>query len=583
MTIRSLYRLKIYLKKYQREYLLGLLYIILGNAFYTISPLILKYTIDSIQEGISARKLTGYALLIVAVSFLHLIFRFLMRYTLIGASRKIEYDLRNDFFAHLLKLPMSFYHEYKTGDMMARATNDLGAVRNVAGPGIMQAVMNLLLVIYVISLMWYTNVTLTLVILLPLPMITITAKIAIRHIFSIYERVQTRYSDMTAKVQENIAGMRVIKAYVQEINEVRQFEKLNLSYLLLNLKLTRVRALLYASLTLFMGLGMMALLWMGGVLVVRHHINIGDFIAFTVWLSMLAWPLVSFGWIINMIQQGAASMGRINEIMDIAPTIRDDENTDFSIKSVQGEIEFRHLSFAYGDRGPKVLEDINLKIPAGKTLAIIGPTGSGKTTLVNLICRLIETQEGEVCIDGVRIQKIPLKILRNSIGYVLQETFLFSESIAENITFGKEVASFTEMDRAAELSTIKFDIEDFPENYQTIVGERGITLSGGQKQRTALSRAIIRHPKILILDDAFSSIDAETEKKILDQFSHSFSRQTTILISQRISTIQSADFIVVMDRGRIVERGTHRDLLQRHGLYAELYRKQLLERAIEEM
>jgi ATP-binding cassette subfamily B protein len=543
----------------------------------------LKFTINSIEKGISFRELTLYSLAIVGLGVLHLIFRFLMRYTMIGASRKIEYDLRNDFFAHLLTQSMSFYHNHKTGDLMARATNDLNAVRSVVGPALMHTIANLLLFIYVIALMLVTSWKLTLLTLIPLPFVAILSRLVIKRIYNTFKAVQAKYSDLTSMVQENMSGVRVIKAYVREENEVQEFENINQDYLKLNLKLTRVRAMLFAGMSFLMGLGMVVLLGMGGWLVIAQDIQIGDFVAFTVWLGMLAWPMISYGWIMNLLQQGAASMARINTIMDTPPDIVEDERTDYSIKDFQGSIEFRNVSFTYPGLDEKVFDNVSIHLKQGETLAIIGPTGSGKTTLVNLICRLIETDEGEILIDGMDIRTFPLRTLRKNIGYVPQETFLFSESIADNISFGIETTSFEEIERAATFSTIRFDVEDFPKQYDTMVGERGITLSGGQKQRTALSRAIIRRPKILILDDAFSSVDTETEEKILNRFKDEMTRQTNIVISQRVSTVKNADHIIVLSEGRIIERGTHKSLLKGEGFYADLHRKQLLQEAIEKM
>ena len=559
------------------------MYILLATVFYTISPLVLKFSINSIEKGISIRELTLYALAIIGLGILHLIFRFLMRYTMIGASRKIEYDLRNDFFAHLLTQSMSFYHNNKTGDLMARATNDLNAVRSVVGPALMHTIANLLLFVYVITLMMITSWKLTLLTLLPLPLLAVLSRLVIKRIYNTFKAVQAKYSDLTSKVQENMSGVRIIKAYVREENEVQEFVKINQDYLKLNLKLTRVRAMLFAGMSFLMGLGMVVLLGVGGWLVIAQDIQIGDFIAFTVWLGMLAWPMISYGWILNLLQQGAASMARINTVMDTHPEIAENERTDYGIKDFQGSIEFRNVSFTYPGLDEKVLDNVSISVEQGKTLAIIGPTGSGKTTLVNLICRLIETNEGEILIDGMDIRTFPLRTLRKNIGYVPQETFLFSESIAENITFGIETSSFEEIERAATFSTIRFDVEDFPKQYDTMVGERGITLSGGQKQRTALSRAIIRRPKILILDDAFSSVDTETEEKILNRFKDEMTRQTNIVISQRVSTVKNADHIIVLSEGKIIEQGTHKSLLKDKGFYAELHRKQLLQEAIEKM
>ena len=568
---------------YKRQFIAGIFYILFANIFYSISPRVLKYTIDSIEQGISSGTLIRFALLLIAISFFHLIFRFLVRYTLIGTSRKIEYELRNDFFDHLLTLPLSFYQEHKTGDLMARATNDLNAVRMVLGPGIMFSINNSMLFVFVIAFMLYTNVTLTLLALVPLPFITLIAKFFTKHFYITFKNVQEQYSNITAKVQENIAGVRVVKAYVQEQSEAEEFDNLNKIYFKLNLKLTKIRVTLFTALTFLMGLGMIILIWVGGILVVKNTIKIGDFVAFTVWLAMLAWPMISFGWIMNMIQQGAASMGRINDIMDAKPEIKDDDHTDFSLQTIKGDIEFKNINFSYNSQPSKILKNINIKIPCGKTMAIIGPTGSGKTTLVNLISRLIEAQEGQLLIDGIDVKKFPLKILRKNIGYVLQETFLFSDSIVENIGFGVDSPALEEIEKAAEISTIGRDLKDFPDEFETIIGERGITLSGGQKQRTALSRAIIRKPQILILDDAFSSVDSHTEESILRHFNEYNSEQTAIIIAQRISTIKNADIIIVLDQGKVIEQGTHEGLLQANGFYADLYRKQLLEESLESM
>jgi len=506
-----------------------------------------------------------------------------MRYHILGASRKIEYDMRNEYFAYLLTLPMSFYHKYKTGDLMARAISDLNAVRNFLGPGIMHGINNLMVFIFVVTFMALTNLKLTLLSLIPFPFILVIAKLSLQYIFDTYKSAQSQYSTITAKAQENIAGMRVIKAYVQEENEAHEFENLNKTYLGLNLKLTKIQALLYSSLTFLMGIGMMILLWLGGHFISRGTMMIGDFVAFTVWLGMLAWPMVSFGWIMNMIQEGAASMSRINEVLSQNPDIRDDENTDSKINVLHGAVEFRNLSFSYDGATTPILNNINLSIPPGKTYAITGPTGSGKTTLVNLIPRLFESDNGQVLIDGVDVKKIPLKILRENIGYVPQETFLFSESISDNISFGVKTVTIDEIQEAATASTINVDLEGFTEKYETLVGERGITLSGGQKQRTALARAIIRKPKILILDDAFSSVDSATEERILQHFRTRHVNQTNIIISQRISTIKNADHIIVLDQGKIMEQGTHDSLLRHNGFYARLYRKQLLEADLEKL
>lgn len=557
------------------------MFILGSNVFYAISPRVLKLTIDKIEAGIEPRTLLMYCSLLVAIAFGHLIFRFFMRTTMISASRKIEYDIRNDYFSHLLTLPISFYHNYKTGDLMARATNDLNAVRNVVGPGIMHSTSNIMMFVFVIALMAYTSFKLTLFALIPLPLITLVSKLTMKHIYATFKKAQEQYSTITAKVQENISGVRVVKAYVQEDRETQIFSTLNDRYLELNLKLTKIRSVLFASISLFMGIALAVLIWVGGKLVMTNTISVGDFVAFTVWLGMLAWPLISFGWILNMIQQGAASLTRIAEILDIPPAIRDNELTDKSIRAISGEIEFRDVSFRFPNTDADTLRHINLKIPHGTTLAVVGHTGSGKSTFANLIPRLFEPTDGHLLIDGRDIISIPLKTLRKHIGMVPQETFLFSDTIAENISFGVDTFNGAELEAAASLSTIAHDLDKFPDKYETLLGERGITLSGGQKQRTALSRAIIRKPSILILDDAFSSVDSNTEEQILHQFRDMLTDQTIIIVAHRISTIMHADHIIVLDDGEIIEQGTHNELLAMNGFYARLFEKQRLEADLE--
>jgi ATP-binding cassette subfamily B protein len=393
--------------------------------------------------------------------------------------------------------------------------------------------------------------------------------------------VQTQFGSITTKAQENISGIRVIKAYVQEANEIDQFQHLNQDYLKENLKLAKARGFMWAAMEILFGVAFVILLWIGGRAVITTQMSIGDLVAFTVWLGMLSWPMISIGWVLNLIQRASASMGRINEIMDTEPMVQETACTDHSIVAINGAIEFQNVSVAYD--GKPVLKNINLKINPGMTLAVIGPTGSGKTTLIHLIPRLIDAQEGNVLIDGIDIRCIPVKVLRKHIGFVPQETFLFSETIEENISFGEENVQPAEVEWAAMISTIRDDLENFPDRYQTMIGERGITLSGGQKQRTAISRALLRKPKILILDDALSSVDTLTEEKIIKSLQENNFHQTNILISHRISTIKHADLIIVLDNGEIIEQGAHKELLKLKGFYAQLYQKQLLEEALEEM
>jgi len=560
---------------------LGLIYIALTVGFQLLSPWVLKHAIDSLAKAVTTERLLYYGGLILALAVTQGVFRFLMRNTLIVVSRKMEYDLRNDYFAELQRRSPTFFQTFKTGDLMARVTNDLNAVRNILGPGIMYFFNTLILAVTAIILMALIDVRLTLYALIPFPIMSALVYKAMGHIHKHFDAVQAQFATLTAKVQENLSGIRVVKAYVQERSETRTFETLNQDYLNKNLILARIRGALWAGMSFLSGLSLVILLWLGGQEVISGRITLGDFVAFAVYLAMLIWPMIALGWVINIFQQGVASMGRINEIMDYKTAIQDDDRTDHRIHSLQGEIEFRNVSFSYDGR--PVLRDINLKIESGMTVAIVGPTGSGKTTLLNLLPRLYEVEQGQVLIDGIDVRRIPLAVLRANIGYVPQETFLFSDTIKENIAFGIEKPSMPEIEEAAVIAQLKPDIQGFPDQYETMVGERGITLSGGQKQRTAIARAVIRKPKILILDDALSSVDTYTEEEILKRLRVVMENRTSIIVSHRISTVRDADLIVVLDDGHIVEQGTHEALLELDGVYAELYRKQLLEEALEEL
>ena len=580
-TFKPLYRLKKYFIIYKRDIILGFVLIIFANSLYAILPKILQFIVDKIEQGIESRELFNYSLLLIAITATHAVIRCVMRRTIAGMARKIEYHLRNDYFSHLQQLSLSFFEKHRTGDLMARATNDIRSVSMTVGRGYMFFFSNLIIFIVVISLMISTNLKLTLLALLPFPFVIFVVYKSMKFFFKTFERIQALFSDITSKAQENIAGVRVIKAYVQEENEISNFNELNKRYLRENMRLAKGRGLVWSSMEMFFGFSFIILLWIGGYAVINEQISIGDFVAFTVWLGMLSWPIISFGWIINLVQRASASMKRINKIMDETPDIRDTEFCDKSIKKIHGGIEFRNVSFSYGD--PLVLKDISFKVNPGQILAIIGPTGSGKTTLINLVPRLIDVSDGIVYIDGQDIRAIPLKVLRKNIGYVQQETFLFSETIEENISFGVKNPDPKEIRWAAQVSTIKKDLVSFPDQFQTLIGERGVNLSGGQKQRTAISRALLRKPKILILDDALSSVDTYTEEIILNSLKEQDEQQTKIIISHRISSVKHADMILVMQNGEISERGTHEELLKKNGFYADLYEQQLLEQALEEL
>ena len=578
---KPLYRLKKYLLNYKRNLIIGLLLIIVANVLYAALPKILQLTIDQIEKGIDVQHLIFYASLLVGLTTLYSAIRFLIRIIIIGMARKIEYQLRNDYFQHLQRLSLRFFVKHRTGDLMARATNDVRSIAVTVGRGFMFFFSNIIIFVVIIFLMIKTNVKLTLLSLLPFPFVILLVYKSMKFFFKTFENIQTQFAEITSKAQENISGVRVIKAYVQEENEIENFKNLNRRYLRENLKLAKGRGLIWSSMEMLFGLTFIVLLWVGGAAVIRDQISIGDFVAFTVWLGMLTWPIISFGWIINLVQRASASMKRINQIMDEIPEILDTDICDTSINEIHGEIEFRNVSFAYDDK--PVLNNITFHIKPGKTLAIIGPTGSGKTTLVNLIPRLIDPTTGNIFIDGHDIRSIPLQVLRKNIGLVPQESFLFSETIEENITFGKENTDPKEIEQAAQISTILDDLIKFPDKFQTLIGERGVNLSGGQKQRTAISRALLRQPRILILDDALSSVDTYTEENILTNLRQLGELQTKIIISHRISSIKHADLILVLKNGRVIEQGTHEQLIKKDGFYAELYKQQLLEQALEEM
>jgi len=579
--LRPLYRLNKYISLYKREIIIGFILVVLANVLYSILPKILQHAIDKIEQGIASRQLIFYVILLVFMATVFSVIRFLMRRIIIGTARKIEYHLRNDYFKHLQKLSQNFFIKNKTGDLMARATNDVRSVAMTLGRAYLFFLGNVVVFVVVFILMITTNLKLTLLALIPFPLVIFIVYKSMDFFFQTYQRIQEKFSDITAKAQENISGVRVVKAYVQEEHEIKQFINLNQSYLKENLKLARARGLLSASVEVLFGLAFIVLLWFGGNAAIKDQISIGDFVAFTVWLGMLSWPIFSFGWVINLVQRASASMKRINKIMDEEPEIQDTDICDKSIQSINGEIEFKNVSFAYKNK--PVLKNINFKLESGKTGAFVGPTGSGKTTLINLILRLIDSTNGTILIDGKNIRSIRLKVLRKNIGYVPQETFLFSETIEENISFGVKNPEFKEIDWAAKVSTIRDDLMNFPDKYQTLIGERGVNLSGGQKQRTAISRALLKKPKILILDDALSSVDTYTEEKIITSFKRNDYQQTNLIISHRISSVKHADVIFVLRKGEIIERGTHAQLINKRGFYADLYQLQMLEAALEEI
>jgi len=579
--LKSLARLRPYLVKHRRELVIGFIFTVFSNTIFAIMPKVLQFAIDKIKEGVPASQLFRYGLLLIGMTAVYATTRFILRRIIFSAGRKIEYELRNDFFQHLQSLSLLFFVKNRTGDLMSRAVNDIRQIAMTLGRIFVFLFSNFIVFTISIYLMLSTSVSLTLLVLIPFPLVLVVVYKTIDFFFHIYEKIQAEFADITTLAQENISGVRVVKAYLLENQQLDKFHELNRIYLKENLRRAKGQGFLSASMEVLFSFSLVLLLGFGGMAVIHDKISIGAFVAFTVWVNMLAWPIISFGWIYNLIQRAAASMARINKIWEQKPEIQDTDCKDDSIKNINGNIEFQNISFAYN--GEPVLKNISFSVEAGKTLAIVGPTGSGKTTLVNLISRLIDPDSGKIFIDGHDIQCIPLKILRKNIGYVPQETFLFSDTIRENIAFGNDEVSDEEIEWAATISTIKDDLMKFPEKYETLIGERGVNLSGGQKQRTAISRALLRKPKILILDDALSSVDTYTEEKILRALKENHFQQINIVISHRISSIKHADLILVLKKGEIVERGTHEELLRQKAFYAKLYEQQLLEQALEEI
>jgi ATP-binding cassette, subfamily B, multidrug efflux pump len=579
MIPKSMRPLIPYLKRYRWGFVIGTVCIIVNNGAWAGLPRVIGNAAQSLEGGVTRHKLLIFALQVLGLAAVRGIFLFLTRWVVIGISRDIEFDLRNDLFAHLETLSYSYYQRMRTGDIMARVTNDLNAVRMLLGPAIMYSANTLVFTTAALWFMMRNSPKLTFYAFLPLPVISIVIQYFGRRIHERFERIQAMFSDISARAQENFSGARLIRAYVQEEAEIASFEAANQEYVSRSLKLVRLMGMLWPTLELMLGLALVLVLWMGGREVLQGHMTIGSFTAFNIYMMQLTFPIIALGWVINIFQRGTASLIRLNEILQEQPEIKDD--AEARDRQVQGEIEFRGLSFEYG--GKRVLHDLNLRVPAGSSMAIVGPTGSGKTTLVNLIPRVYDAEPGMVLVDGRPIREFYLTSLRKSIGFVPQETFLFSDRIRENIALGMESATEQEIHDAAKAADVADDIKDFPEQYQTIVGERGITLSGGQKQRTALARALIRNPRILILDDALSSVDTHTEDKILNHLRDVMQGRTTIFISHRVSTVRNADRIAVLHDGRIVELGTHDELLALNGYYSDLYNKQLLEEELAEV
>jgi len=569
-----------YLWRYRRGLGFGMGALLIKDLLAAALPLVIRSGVDSLTRGFRIGLVFQFAALLVGLSLIKGIFQYWMRVILIGISRDVEYDLRNDLFSHLVTLSSDFYGRFRTGDIMARATNDLNAVRMMLGPGIMYWTETMFTAILTIAVMLSVDWKLTLISLIPAPLVSVVVILFGQRIHHRFEIIQKMFSDISSRVQETLSGVRVIRAYAQEAAEMRKFETLNQDYIAQNIRLARLSALFMPLLQALVGLSFLIVLLAGGYRLLQHRISLGSFVMFNTYMGMLVWPMIALGWVVNLMQRGMASWGRIMELMKEQPGIR---KREFAVAAppgpIAGGLEYDDVEVRYPTGA--ALKKVDLEIPGGSTVAIVGHTGSGKSTLVSLIPRLLDPTRGAVYLDGVDLKDLDPEWLRRQIGFVPQETFLFSATLGQNIAWGVEEATETEIARAAELAGLGPDIASFPAGFETMIGERGLTLSGGQKQRVAIARALLRDPRILILDDALSSVDTLTEERILTGLAGVMRGRTTILISHRVSTVQTAGRIFVIEHGQIAEQGTHAELITSGGYYADLYQKQLLEEELE--
>jgi ATP-binding cassette, subfamily B, multidrug efflux pump len=574
--MKNLLSLRAYLLRYPRKLFLGVGANFLMAMVGLAHPIVVGRAVDALRQNVSGGTLAIYGGLLLLIAAVGGALSFTQRMTLVALSRDVEYDLRQEYFRRLLELPLSFFQRSHTGDLMARGTNDLQAVRMVCGPAIMYSGSTVFTALGALFFMARLHLPLTLTALATMPLVAYSTKFFGSRIHGLFDRVQEQFAALSTRVQENLSGVRVVRAYAREADEIAAFGRINSEYLARNRRLIHWDSAFRPLLQLLIGLGFVAVLWFGGALVMRGRLTVGEFVTFNFFLADLVWPMIAVGWVINLAQRGSASLARIQEVLHVVPEIRDESPRAPSV-GVRGEVEFRHLTFRYASGGD-VLHDLSFAVPAGSTLALVGRTGSGKSTVLSLLPRLLDPPRGTVLVDGHDVRDLPLATLRGAIAAVPQETILFSASVRDNIALSRPEASLEEVRAAAEQAGLEADLADFPQGLDTLVGERGITLSGGQKQRVALARALLREPRILLLDDCLSAVDTETEERILRSLRSEFERRTVLLVSHRVSTARHADRILVLEDGRIAERGSHEDLLRiAGGIYADLYRRQQLE------